>query len=297
MVMTLNNLSCYYQKVQNPQRALDYLERSLSFKGADTLSRAGTYLNLSSIKTQLGHHHSAASASRKAIKLLSGQTASPSTLVLAYHSLGVALEATGQQLTALDAFHTGACLAHEAVGRRHELTQQLQRRYFACKKALPSRKLPQLRSSSKASACKSSLASASTARALSTAHKRASSPSLNNKSLLQSFSKGLQTEEPIQRTLKKRPTFLEPSLAQRISSIRNEAALRIQCVWRGRQVRREFKLQKLQLQIAKAEREAEAAISKVHSLQHQHNFLKHQASTDLPSVFPSRRLRILKEVN
>jgi tetratricopeptide (TPR) repeat protein len=72
--LTLNNLGCYYKKMEKPNVALQYLKHSLdievSLAERDSLNLAGTYLNLCSIYSKLSKHADAVMNAQLAIDLL-----------------------------------------------------------------------------------------------------------------------------------------------------------------------------------------------------------------------------------
>ena len=68
--VTLNNLGCYYKHIRKPQIALHYFDRASNIRptsGTDKLNMAGIYLNISSVKDELGQHSSSAAYAHRAI--------------------------------------------------------------------------------------------------------------------------------------------------------------------------------------------------------------------------------------
>ena len=93
-MVTLNNLGCYYKWIKRPKEALKQFENSACLKKLhliDPISLAGTYLNISTLHSDLGSHNLALKFSQDAIETL--KTADQSsgklkiTLSMAYHSL------------------------------------------------------------------------------------------------------------------------------------------------------------------------------------------------------------------
>lgn len=93
-MVTLNNLGCYYKWIKKPKEALKQFENSAYLRKLhliDPISLAGTYLNISTLHSDLGSHNLALKFSQDAIGVLkTGDQSSGKlkiTLSMAYHSL------------------------------------------------------------------------------------------------------------------------------------------------------------------------------------------------------------------
>ena len=94
--ITLNNLGCYYKSVKKPKLALKYLEQSIELQKTgiyDPLTLSGTYLNISSLHSDLENYNFALEYSTKAMSLLVQSDANDekhlTALAMAYHSLAI----------------------------------------------------------------------------------------------------------------------------------------------------------------------------------------------------------------
>jgi tetratricopeptide (TPR) repeat protein len=93
-MVTLNNLGCYYKWVKKPKEALKQFESSAYLRknySVEPVGLAGTFLNISSLHSDMGNHNLALKFSQDAVDLLkTGDQNScklKMTLAMAYHSL------------------------------------------------------------------------------------------------------------------------------------------------------------------------------------------------------------------
>lgn len=93
-MVTLNNLGCYYKWVKKPKEALKQFENSAYLRknySVEPIGLAGTFLNISSLHSDMGNHNLALKYAQDAVNLLkSAQQNSVKlriTLAMAYHSL------------------------------------------------------------------------------------------------------------------------------------------------------------------------------------------------------------------
>ena len=136
--ITLNNIGCYYKRVAQGEKALEYLEAALEIdvsNPSDKTNLAGTHLNLSALKSQSGHHKAALSHCQAALHLLKGcpidlSPALLTTLVVANHSAGVEYEHLGMLQNAVDVYREGVGLARDKLGADHPLTISLLKSYY-----------------------------------------------------------------------------------------------------------------------------------------------------------------------
>jgi tetratricopeptide (TPR) repeat protein len=135
--ITLNNLGCYHKRQGKPKKALGYLQRALELEresNQDLTNIAGTHLNMCAIQSELGRHEDALVNAAQALNILSKEyDPSPnaiSTLIIAYHNLGVENEFLNQKGEAMDAYKLGLELAAEKLGPNAELTVNLRESFL-----------------------------------------------------------------------------------------------------------------------------------------------------------------------
>lgn len=133
MCITLNNLGCYYKRRRQPNVALNYIKQALELEienGKDLVSVAGTHLNICAIYSQAGKHFEALQHANDALQLvhtaIEGATPSTgftalTTLVIAYHNVGVELEYQNRLADAVEAYTKGHEAAVQYLGATHGL--------------------------------------------------------------------------------------------------------------------------------------------------------------------------------
>ena len=137
LCITLNNLGCYYKRRRQPNVALHYIQQALDLEveaGRDLVSVAGTHLNLCAIYSQAGKHFEALHHANDALELIqtamensvpsNGSTAL-TTLVIAYHNVGVELEYQNRLSDAVEAYTKGHEAALQYLGPSHGLTDSI----------------------------------------------------------------------------------------------------------------------------------------------------------------------------
>lgn len=123
--VTLNNLGCYYKRVNSNDIALEYLKRALQEeKDCDSATTAGTHLNVLAVLSQQNNHQEALLHGIKALKLLK-HTDNMNTLVIALQSTGDEYAALGNMEKALATYKYGLELSQKTFGPSHIYTQAL----------------------------------------------------------------------------------------------------------------------------------------------------------------------------
>jgi tetratricopeptide (TPR) repeat protein len=132
--VTMNNYGCYYKKIGKLQEALSCLNLAMNkekFVKGDAVNKAATHLNVSSIFSSLDIHETALEHAQKALKILkrSGDKSvnTVTTLVVAFHTVGIELEALFRQLEAMRMYKEGWELARNALNEGHPLTAKLKK--------------------------------------------------------------------------------------------------------------------------------------------------------------------------
>ena len=181
-LLTLTNLGDYYLTTGQPQLALKYSEQALTLRKATpkhSSVHARALLCQAYAQSRLGKHSEAAGTAQQAVSLLGQSHSNVAALVKAYRCLGNELQLSLKYVQALTAFHTGLCIAQDQLGQTHELTASLQGLYIVCKRLVNGptpipravlrnrRRSPTVRRRTPFAKKQHSLASASTARALS----------------------------------------------------------------------------------------------------------------------------------
>ena len=130
--ITLNNLGCFYKRVQNPKLALKYLQKACiceEFTNIDNVTKASTCLNICAIYSDLGNHQQALEQSLKALSLLKNSEKSSiliTTLVIGYHNTGVEYEFLSNLKESYDYYKLAWQTANKYLGENHPLTKSTQ---------------------------------------------------------------------------------------------------------------------------------------------------------------------------
>jgi tetratricopeptide (TPR) repeat protein len=131
MGITLNNLGCYYKKVNQPMQALMYLNQAVEIgkSGDDLNSLAATYLNLSAVESSLNHHLQALESALKAIHLLKNlYKTDPKlalTFVTAHCSAGIEYKVLHKDPESHMILEVGLEISKEHLGINHYLTNKI----------------------------------------------------------------------------------------------------------------------------------------------------------------------------
>lgn len=128
--MTLTNLGCLYSS-SKPEIALKHLEQALGLK-LTAEEFAGTYLNLSAIRSSMGQHHEALRFALMAVQLLSAESrqrtgACDTALAVAYHNVGLEYELLEKFREAENAYCEGLETAKKTLGVQHHITRLLKK--------------------------------------------------------------------------------------------------------------------------------------------------------------------------
>jgi len=138
-VMTLNNLGCLYSSAK-PEVAVRHLEEALGLelRAEDRVQAAGTCLNLSAIRAQLGQHGEALRLACVALDLLTAQGKKAAggdvALAVAFHNVGVEYEVLGKPEEAAKAYKQGLQEAEVRLGPQHQVTSALMKSLAAVQK-------------------------------------------------------------------------------------------------------------------------------------------------------------------
>ena len=130
--ITYNNFGCFYRRQQQLPRALQFLMQALSYENrlnSDNTNVAGTFLNISSIHSELGDHTQALTYALNSIKSIEGNFKSSlnsaTTLIIAYKTAGNEHNFLGKRRDAQSFYVQGYELAVQFLGNNHELTKAL----------------------------------------------------------------------------------------------------------------------------------------------------------------------------
>lgn len=131
--VTFNNLGCFYKRVGQLQKALEYLYFALDIDAnsvTDRTNLAGTHLNICAIMSQTGQHREALKHALEALQLLQGPEAS-TTRVIAHHNAAVELEYLALTQQAVEMYKAGIQAGKECLDPEHPLLTSLQKCYYA----------------------------------------------------------------------------------------------------------------------------------------------------------------------
>ncbi|OMJ87154.1 hypothetical protein SteCoe_11153 [Stentor coeruleus] len=130
--ITLNNFGCYYRRTGNLAIAQNFLRKALEIltkPPIDVHQLGGTHLNICAIVSQTGNHESALSHALIALNLFTSKyLEDPSlltTLLVAYHNVGIEYEYLAQYSQACGVFTKALDLAVDKLGEIHPLTISL----------------------------------------------------------------------------------------------------------------------------------------------------------------------------
>ncbi|OMJ93939.1 hypothetical protein SteCoe_2995 [Stentor coeruleus] len=137
--VTFYNLGCYFKKTQDLDMARKYFSKALeifSKKPSDLLTISGTYLNLTSVYSDLNSHDKALSFALKALNLLNKSYEKSlnlsTSLIISYHSAGQEYEFLNKKHEALSMYRQGWELAKEKLGKTHKLTLSIKKTLEKC---------------------------------------------------------------------------------------------------------------------------------------------------------------------
>lgn len=138
LAVTCNNLGSYYKKVGKFHGALSYLRRALKMEvelGIDTVTVAGTHLNICAVLSKLDKHDKALSHAMNALDLASMRAEQGPAeevpqddyqiLAIAYHNVAVEHDFLAQHAQAAATFRQGFAVAKRHLGEDHPLTVTL----------------------------------------------------------------------------------------------------------------------------------------------------------------------------
>jgi tetratricopeptide (TPR) repeat protein len=132
--VTFSNLGCYFKKTKDYKTALSHFAMALEVfltKPFDVLSLSSTYINLSSMHSELKQHEQAVSCCIKAQSLLKNAQAKDQAhiiaLVASYHCLGKELNFLNRKIEAVNIFKEGWEIAKSMLGKEHKLSISMRR--------------------------------------------------------------------------------------------------------------------------------------------------------------------------
>ena len=131
--ITLNNLGCLYKRINDNNKALQYLTQALDYEAKlpeEFANMAGTHLNICAIKSHLNDHDEALNHALKAINIIQRndyeQVSFITTLVAAYHNAGIEYQFLNRKIEANNFFRQGYELSFKKLGKNHPLTRNLE---------------------------------------------------------------------------------------------------------------------------------------------------------------------------
>jgi len=133
MPITLNNLGVFFKKTGDLQEALKVFNKSILENRSDNITKASTYLNLSTIYSGLIDYEKALSCSTQAVKVLKSLKPQPEdfnlTLLSAYSSLATTLEHLSQYQSSQKYYKKALKIAKNSFPS-HEYYNKIQDRYL-----------------------------------------------------------------------------------------------------------------------------------------------------------------------
>lgn len=133
MGITLNNFGCYYKTLNDPEKALVYLNQALELEKTNLSnlnSLAATYLNICATESQLNNHIIALENSLKAIHILKPiYSSSPEvaqTFITAHFNASSEFFALNRSIEGTRILELGLNYSKDLLGSSHFLTKKLQ---------------------------------------------------------------------------------------------------------------------------------------------------------------------------
>lgn len=136
-IITMNNLASYYKKTGNFRKALFYLTQSLEKESEinDAMNLAATYLNISSIYSQLNNQELSINNCQLCLAALKQCPESCpkaiKTRILANNTLGLQYKSLNYQYESAKAFKSAWELSKSSLGLNHPLTLQIRKNFKA----------------------------------------------------------------------------------------------------------------------------------------------------------------------
>ena len=126
--ITFNNLGCYFKKTNDNETALKHFYKALEIeikRPQNTITLAGTYLNINSIYSAQNLHDKALSYGLKALSLLLAANDKDNnvwtSLIVSYHTVGQEYEFLNRKQEALNVYRNGLDVAKEKLGKNHNI--------------------------------------------------------------------------------------------------------------------------------------------------------------------------------
>lgn len=137
--ITFNNLGCYFKKTHDFEMARKHFSKALeiiSKKPSDSLTIAGTCLNMCSVYCELNSHEKALQFALKAHNLLSSPLEKDinawTSLIISHHCVGHEYECLNKKQEAFNVYRQGWELSKEKLGKTHKLTSSMKRTLEKC---------------------------------------------------------------------------------------------------------------------------------------------------------------------
>ena len=270
LAMTYNNLGCYYNTLNLPDRALEYFQKSARLgrlRGSDAKSIVYSHLNIAGILSKKKDHEKAIRHALKSIHYLKSDAelgaSNITTLITAYQVLTMEYLSLDQKTDAKICCETALELSCTHIGKTHPKSQEIGIFYESNFK-------------NKNSFQRNRAGSVVTQRNLTPHH--ACQRQLKNR-LVSYISKpecrnlSLQNEANISQALqldrktraKKRFIFKNIDMSY-VRSMENTAAIQIQAWWRGIVCRKKTKDKMIMHKIKRAEAKAQSALNEIQIL-------------------------------
>jgi len=134
LAITSNNLGCLFKKFKKYHEAIEQFFKGLEIQKQlphELINISNSHLNICAVYSLLGNHELAQRHALKALYLLRNnyreETPIITSLVIAYHNLGVEYEYLNLIPEAIDCLNKGIQLSEVKLGKTHSLTLSLRR--------------------------------------------------------------------------------------------------------------------------------------------------------------------------
>ena len=127
LALTYNNLACYFQHINNCNKALEFLFKAVDLMSVekDVTNLSAAHLNICSILSSQGQYERALRHSLKCIYILRNKDSHSLNLVKAFYAAGTQYKLLNQYNDAKDCFKKGYLISKSKLGRKHEFSYKL----------------------------------------------------------------------------------------------------------------------------------------------------------------------------
>jgi tetratricopeptide (TPR) repeat protein len=127
LALTYNNLACYFQRIKESNKALEFLFKAVNLMWADrdAVNLSAAHLNICTILTEREEYERALRHALKCIYILRNRDCFSLSLVKAYFAAGNLYKKLRQLADAKECFKKGYLVSKANLGKKNKLTEKL----------------------------------------------------------------------------------------------------------------------------------------------------------------------------